>query len=85
MSKRRDIVTQYSDVIVWLANVGSKDLIKLSEIKDEAIEETANYFHISRDEVNAIVRGTQIQYSDSETPIVVFFHEYLRKILDSQQ
>jgi hypothetical protein len=85
MRKRREIVTQYSDVIVWLAHVGSKDLIKLSEIKDEAIEETANHFHISRGEVDALVRGTQIQYSDSETAIVVFFYEYLRKTQDSHQ
>lgn len=83
VKKRREILSQYSDVIVWLANVGSRDLIKLSEIKGEAVEETAKHFHIQPSEVDALVRHTQLQLPESDIPAIDFFYEHLRKIRDS--
>ena len=49
------------------------------------IHVTADHFGISHEDVRKLVGDTKFQYNTAELPTVKFFHEYLRKILDSRQ
>ena len=85
MSYKKEILREYDDIISWLAEISVKNFDLFNEIQDDAISVTAKHFSQSFDYVESLVAETQFQYSADEEPIVRFFHEYLRKIRDSNQ
>jgi hypothetical protein len=82
MSKKNEILHEFNDVHIWLLSLGIKDISLLDSVTKDAIQKTSEYFNISYEKVRTLVAEITFQYTDDEIPVVIFFHEYLRKIRD---
>jgi hypothetical protein len=85
MSEQKELPFDFSDVDLWLANLGIQDIFLMNDVLQKAIIATANKFNISLDYANSLFKSTRFRYTDEEMPIAIFYHEYLRKIRDSHQ
>lgn len=80
-----EILQNYNDVFIWLALLGMQDFSRFQFVVEDAMTVTAKNFNMSYQQVKALVGETKFRYSESDLPIVIFFHEYLRKVRDSKQ
>ncbi|MDE3058143.1 MAG: hypothetical protein KGJ59_09335 [Bacteroidota bacterium] len=85
MKEDIEILQNYNDVFVWLAVLGMQDFFLFKQVVEDAMAFTAKNFNMTYEQVKALVGETKFRYSESELPIVVFFHEYLRKVRDSNK
>lgn len=85
MLTQNDLPDSYLDVAVWLVELAKTDPMLFFETQYNAITETSKEFNVSFDKVKSIFVRRDSTYNETDIPLAIFYHEYLRKIRDSLQ